>query len=526
MRFPVRATQRIVAAALALVAIGVAARADGEDLSGLLRDAHAAVLAGRAADALALYARARRGWPSDIDATRGACEVGLKVAGDAPISAETIAACHQAFLATQGPHDTRNKVSALLAEKSKPDLDTIAIAALMAESARKQAPDQPWGSLARLDIARHLRRADLLATSRSDLQPFVATNEAVRSALADDRIGRPPAWVWLLRVLVLLGLAGTGVHALLQRSAAGRKKASTTTVSQPAAALLLALLSFMVPAPAVASPTEAPEVKNGQLSRYKIDDEHPEEAVTKLLAAENDPLQLSYLLQDLSARITAAEKQNDKAAVARYYHAMGLAAPTTFGPRKECETREALGDIPGAINACRELLTRAGVVLDDYTHFVDLVLQNPNPLPELEPKELENVISHLEKEVKGSANLATVLRCKVALRFEDRGGLERCRAAMSAAPANDPTVIAIKWGLAVRDHDGPTALALTEQARSAGLDSQQVWKMQQTTREMSRRRLQKAGVLTGAGVLLVAFAFFGARWLASSRRRSATRSPA
>jgi hypothetical protein len=466
-------------------------------------------------------AEAPAGLPRDA---REACEVGLKLAGDAPISATTVEACHNAFLATQGPRDTRNKVAALLAEKAKPDLDVIALTALMADAARKQAPDQPWGTLARLDIARHLQRADLLATSRSDLQSFAATNDAVRIALADDRIGRPPVWVWILRILVLLGLAGTAVHALLHRSKAAARKKTSSTASQAAAALLV-LLSLLVCSQAAAAPAGVPDMKDGQLSRFKIDDAHPEAAVQKLLGTDNDPLQLGYLLQDLSARVSAAVAKHDNAAAARYYHAISLAAPTAFGPRKECEALEALGDITGAVVACRELLTREGVVINDYAHFVDLVLENPKPLPELEPQELENVISHLEKGVKGG-HLPTVLRCKVALRFDDRGALETCRAAMSTAPTNDPTVISIKWGLAVREHDKARALGLVEEARKAGLDWQKVNKMLQATNAMARQRFQRAGVLGGLGILCIAAAFLGARLVASSRRRSATRAPA
>jgi hypothetical protein len=488
MRLPTRAFSRAAAAALALIAILGPASADGaEDL-----------------------------------AARSACEAGLKIAGDAPISAATVKACHKAFLATQSPQDTRNKVHALLAEKPKPDLDTIAIAALMEESARKQAPDQPWGSLIRLDIARYLRRADLLATSRNDLQRFAATSDVVRAALADDRIGRPPIWVWILRILVILGLVGSGVHALQSRRRAAEPK-TTPSSSLPAAALLV-LFSLLLSSRAAAN--TMPEMKDGQLSHYKIDDAHPELAMQKLLQTEADPLELGYLLQDLSARVAAAERKGDKAAQARYWHAMGFAAETAFAPRKECEIRESMGDIPGAIVPCRELLTRAGVVVDDYAHFVDLVLKNPQPLPAQEPQELENVIVHLEKELKPGSNLPTVLRCKAALRFEDRGALKSCRAAMSKAPFNDPTVISIKWGLAVRDHDKEGALALVEEARKAGFDSQQVDRMMQTTNEMSARRHQKAGLLGGLGFLGVAVAFFGARLLASSRRRSTTQTPA
>ncbi len=522
MRFPSRAIPRATATGLALVAALVATRAEAaEDLAGLLRDATVAEQAGRLGDASSLYTRAHSEWPKDLDAVRGVCESGLKLAGGAPISAATSAACHQAFLATQGPRDLRNKVAALLAEKPKPDLDVIAIAALMADAAVKQAPDQPWGTLARLDIARHLRRADLLATARSDLQPFAATNDVVRAALADDQIGRPKPWVWILRVLALLGLVGTGVHALLRGTTktAGRKPTTSAV-----AATLLVLLSLLVSSRAAARVGDMPAMNDGQMSRFKIDDEHPEAAVQSLLATDNDPLQLGYLLQDLSARVSAAVAQHDNAAVARYYHAISLAAPTAIAPRKECEALEAVGDLPGAILACRLALTRDGVVVGDYARFVDLVLKNPQ-LPALEPQELENVIVHLEKEGK-AGNLPTILRCKVALRFEDSGALERCGAALRTAPFNDPTVISIKWGLAVRQHDKPAALALVEEARKAGLDFQYIQKMQQTTNAMSKQRLQSATILGGLVVLGIAAALLGARLVISSRRRSASRSPA
>jgi hypothetical protein len=524
MRPHARAISRAIAGVFALGALSLptsAARAT--DLASMLRDAQVAVSAGRLGDAAALYERAYREWPKDLEAARGACELGLKVAGDAPISAATAKACHQRFLATQSPQDLRYKVAALLAEKPKPDLDTIAIAALMAEAARKQAPDQPWWSLARMDIARHLRRADLLATARSDLQPFSATNAVVRDALAEERIGRPSVWVWLLRILVLLGLAGTAVHALVNRNRTTATK-KVGAASQAAAALAVAI-ALLLSSQTVAAAEPMPDMKDGQISRYKIDDAHPEEAVKQVLQGETNPLQLGYLLQDLAARAATAERKDDKPALVRYYRAMSMAAPTSFGPRKECETLEAMGDIPGAIMACRELLMRTGVVVKDYVHFVDLVLESPKPLPDQEPLELANVIAHMESGAS-TGNLPTIMRCKVALRFEDRSSLELCRTAMAKAPADDPTVISIKWGLAVRDHDREGALALVEAARKAGLDSQQVDKMLQTTNAMSIQGRRRAGVLGGALIIGLALAFFGARVLAASRRRSQTQSPA
>ena len=94
---------RHVGCSRAVRAFGPVSARGAEELAGLLRDAEAAARAGRLDDAAALYIRAHRDSPQDLDASRGACEVGLKLAGDAPISVATAQACHQAFLATQGP---------------------------------------------------------------------------------------------------------------------------------------------------------------------------------------------------------------------------------------------------------------------------------------------------------------------------------------------------------------------------------------------------------------------------------------
>jgi hypothetical protein len=456
-------------------------------------------------------------------AQRRACETGLAAAaGAAPIAPPVVEACHRAYLATHTPRDTRNKVAALLAEKARPDLDTIALAALLADAAVKSGPDQPWGFLARHDFARRLGRADLLAASRHELEVFAATEPAVRAALSDGT-GRPPLWVWLVRVLVIAFLAGTVVHALRHRRRDADPSGSTS--SQPAAVLVVSI-SLLLSSRAAAAPSDMPTMKDGQMSPFKIDDAHPEQAVEELAkspAASKNPLQLGYLLQDLGARADEARNASDWVRAARYYHALGAAAPTPYGPRMECQALEKAGDTPAAIPACRELLTRSGAVVDDYTHFVELVLSNPKPLPALEPRELEGVIAHLEK-AGTVGNLPTVLRCKVALRFEDSAGLEKCEAAMKTAPDGDPMVISLKWGLAVRRGDKAAALRLVEQAEKAGMGPDNVARMREGANALAARRFQRARIAGGLGVFFVVAAVVGARLLGSSRRRGAGQS--
>ena len=430
---------------------------------------------------------------------------------------------------THTPRDMRNKVAALLTEKAKPDLDTIAVASLIADATIRSRPDQPWGYLARNDLARHLGRADLLVASREKLETFAAQERLVRVAL-DDGTGRASLWVWLLRILVLLGLTATVVHARRHRRRGGgtpnAAPVDATAASRPAVVLVI-VLSLLVPSRAVADTRDMPVLrdKEDQISRFKIDDAHPDDAVKTLFKETKDPLQLGYLLQDLSARADQAHKAGDHARAARYYHALGVAAPTAFGPRMECDALEKLGDIPNAIRPCREVLTRVGVIVDDYVHFVELVLKNPNQLPDLEPKELEGVIAHLEKEGK-TGNLPTVLRCNVAMRFEEQAGLDKCTAAMSTAPADDPTVISIKWGLAMRRHDSAGALLLVERGRKIGMSADALARMEQATNAITAQRSQKAKVLGGLGVFVVVAAFLGVRLLSASRRRATSQSAA
>jgi hypothetical protein len=522
-----RRTTTVAATAVLTLAISLGQARAAQDPSALMRDAAQAERAGRLADAAALYERAHKAAPSDAEAARGLCEVGLAMVGKGTLAPAAVEACHRAYLMTIGPRDGRNKVAALLTENAKPDLDRLALASLIADSVVKKAPDEPWGYLARHDLARRLERADLLAASTSALMPFAAKEPAVRVALA-DKVGRPPVWVWLLRLLVLMGLAATAWHALTHRSRNARRddgSATATSTSRPATVLAV-LLSLLASSPASAAPDDQakPDVANmAQISRFKIDDAHPEEAVKTMAAATKNPLELGYLLQDLSARADRARKEGDLARAARYFHALAVAAPTPYGPRMECQALETIGDITNAIPACRELLTRKGALVSDYERFVEVVLKSPTPLHELEPKELEGVISHLEKESK-NANLATVLRCKVALRFEDRAGVEKCASAMTTAPADDPTVISIKWGLAVRRNDQAAALQLVQQAEKAGVGADGLAKMRETTGAMSMKWVRKAKVVGGWAAFFIVAGIFGVKLLGASRRRAASQS--
>src|SRR5205085_2812348 len=118
---------------------------------------------------------------------------------------------------------------------------------------------------------------------------------------------------------------GTVAHALLTHR---RPKALKPAATASALALLVTLLasSSAGAAPVAGMPELAGH--EGQMSRFKIDDAHPEAAVLKLAETEKDPLELGYLLQDLAARAAVADEKHDNAALARYYHAMVLAAPT------------------------------------------------------------------------------------------------------------------------------------------------------------------------------------------------------
>lgn len=449
---------------------------------------------------------ARADFLSPAETARRACEQALAAEDAGQPGASSRIPCHQAMLIGASPRDFRNEVASLMAPRARPSLDDLVMAALAADAAVHKAGDQPWGYLARCDIARKLGNGPLMQACIQDLRGLPAHAATAARAVAYTS-ERAAIGVVVLRLLLIGLLAGTLAHALWTR-----RRLAIVLVG---AASLTALSGSRA-----AWAEEVP--KPGQpLSVFAIDDENPEASVPSPEEQSARPLELGYFLQDLAAKTEKAERAKDFAAAARYDRALTKAAPeSALGPRKLCGALQATGDVKNAVVACRTALTRPGSNSDDYLHFVQVVLSQPGPLSRDEHKELNAVLTHLESEAKLGA-LPWMFRCEVALRFSDHDELATCTRELSRLAPRDPKTTSFQWALAMQDHDRAGARDAIERARGAGMNATGLQHMEAATRAMALRWAGRMAVATLAVALILVGAFVALRRAARGRADSA-----
>ena len=453
----------------------------------------------------------------DLASLRDACvaSLALEMGGSRPATSRE--PCHRALRLGGTPEDERNEVASLMSPAATPSLDDLAISALLVDAAERQAVDQPWGYLARCDIARRMGSADTLAACLADLQRVAPHHPATMRALAQGA-GGSSRGIWIARALLLIGLLGTALHAAYHARRADRRggRIAATTL---AGMLAIACLLQSPLGGGVARAAQA--VAREQLSHFAIDNADPEASIPTLEAQRNQPLEFGYFLQDLAAKAERAAKAGDHAAEARYDRALTGAAPATaFGPRQLCGALEAAGDLANAIVACRTTLTRDGATSGDYIRFVKLVLTTNTPLLPGERQELDAVIAHLAHETQLGA-LPTMLSCDVALRFNDRPALEACTAELARRAPEDPKTVSLQWALALQNQDRGAALGLIDRARARGMSPDGLATMEKATRAMTLRRLGRLAAVAAIAALAAALLLVGLRRVATNRRRLA-----
>jgi hypothetical protein len=443
--------------------------------------------------------------------SREACKAALAREDAGRAAGASRAPCHNAFLANQMAEDLRNEVASLMSPTARPNLDDLVIATLTAEAALSKDTRAPWGYVANFDIARRVGDADVMRGALTDLQRVAPNHPATKWAFS--RAPRPSVWVWIVRVLLIVGLLGTAAHAAFRFAV--RRRASRTTHGGSVALACIAFLCGGL----CASTTGADELpKKDHLSVFTVDDANPEASVPTVEQQNASPLQFGYYMQDLAAKAEKAERSGDHARSARYYAALSKAAPTVAYPaRKLCQELEAAGDSQQAIIACRTALVSRGTIASDYTRFVSMVLASKDPLPAGEREELETAISHLEHEVELGA-LPTLLRCEVDLRFEDYRALDACTQQLAKKAPNDPKTISLEWAVAMDKHDSGAVDRLIAHAREVGMKPEGIAKMEQATRTMGLRRVGRLVIVGLVGALLAAGLVVGFRRASAVRR--------
>ena len=452
-----------------------------------------------------------------LESLRGACQAALALEARGEGAASSRGPCHRALRLGGTPEDERNEVASLMSPAATTSLDDLAVSALLVDAAERQAVDQPWAYLARCDIARRMRSADTLAACLADLQRVAPHHPETMRALARRTGGSSPG-IWLARVLLLLGLLGTALHAAYRARRASRR---SERIAAPtlASALIVACLVQLSLGTGGARASEA--TPREHLSHFAVNDADPEASVPNLEEQHDQPLEFGYFLQDLAAKAQRATKAGDHLAETRYYRALAKAAPNSaFAPRRLCDALEAAGDLANAVIACRTALTRDGSTSGDYIHFVKIVLKTTTPLPPGERQELDAVIAHLAHEADLGA-LPTMLSCDVALRFGDRPALEACTAELARRAPRDPKTVSLQWALALQKHDRGAALGLIDLARETGMNADGLAKMEKATRAMTLRWLGRMVAVAALVALVAVLLVAGVRRAGGSRRRLA-----
>jgi hypothetical protein len=451
---------------------------------------------------------------------RAACQTALAAerAGAATYTSRT--PCHLAAKLTSLPEDMRNEVSALMSPAAHPALDDLGVALMLVDAAVNKAADQPWGHLARCDVARRLGHAAALETCLTDLNTMARKHPASQQALASMRVPASPG-VWAGRIGLLLILAGTLAHALRgwRRRAArdGRAADPRATSAVSVAGVVVSLAIVLAATPARAAPEPAiPTVTRGQLSEFDIDDDDPERSVPSLEVQNRKPLQFGYFLQDLGGKAEAARTRGDHVAAGRYFRALTAAAPdAAYGPRQLCVETEAAGDLPAAIVACRTAITREGSTVGDYERFATVALARKEELAPLERKEIEAVIAHVESTSPGT--IPNRLRCELGIRVGDQKVLEACTGALAKLASDDAQTVSYQWALALMVRDKEKAAALIDRARTLGMAPEGVARMERATSDLRRRDYVRVAVVVMTAIF-AALAMIALRSRTTRRR--------
>jgi hypothetical protein len=213
-----------------------------------------------------------------------------------------IAACDQAVTMRGTAEDFWAAAEVRVARSEAPTPDDLIRADFMANAAARLAPHEPWGALARFDLARRWGDPDLLAKRLAELEQVAPNDPRTQAAAAlvhpPSQLGRILGWTLVFLVCVV-----TLAHAQKRRLAT-------------ALVILIAL----------GGAAQAKEAV------FPIDDANPEAGVPTQVQANERPLDFGYYLQDLNERAERAVKRGDTDAAVRYYRAMAKAVPDSKIP--------------------------------------------------------------------------------------------------------------------------------------------------------------------------------------------------
>jgi hypothetical protein len=257
------------------------------------------------------------------------------------------------------------------------------------------------------------------------------------------------------------------------------------------AAGLVALVAVGLAQPGAAQPAAEPnaaqppaEPTDPIATSFAINDADPESSVPSAQEAMRNPLQMGYLMMNLSDRGEAAMEQGKPAAAAKYFRAMGKAVPDrAVAFRKACWAHDAAGERDNAVETCRATLGKGGVTTRDHIQFVLVLLKKDGALSATDIGDIDAVVARLEGELalgaqeSGGRTLAD-LKCQIGTRLEDTTRLSVCTQELRKLKVDRSKILAYEWALALSKGDTSEAEDVIEEAKRAGLPAAAIQSMQ------------------------------------------------
>ncbi len=401
--------------------------------------------------------------------------------------ADAIAACDEAVTRSGSAQDMWAAATVRVTRAEAPTMDDLIRADLLAAGATRLAPGEPWGYLARLDIARRWGDAELIERRLDEPErPAPPHPRPLQAIVAARAAAGPGASLVLGWAALLLGCALTLAHALrLRRGARVRTRAPVVLRALVVGALLLA----------------SPRLSHATVAEpFSIDDAHPDHDVPTPAQADARPLDFAYYLQEVSTRADAATRRGDHAAAARYYRALARAVPDSALPaQKLCASLVALGETDDAIAACQDALGLPGVRVEDFGRFADLVLGKSAPSA-AELHDVEAAARHLAGQ-PDSRRAGLQLECRLGVRTASITLLEECTAGLAIVAPDDASTYVFEWSLAQQKGRSGEARRLVEQARAAGLGADALARMQAATDSRIGAASTSRPLLVGVGLV-------------------------
>ena len=478
-------------------ALDGAASASAESAALVVRGETAA-RAGHPGEAWDLFGRAWKVDRANGMAVRWICRLALTFGPPEAASG----ACREAFLLGRQPEDMRNRVVAWVAGPLPPTMEDLVSATFMADGAVRTAPREPWGYLARADIALRLRDRDLLDASLGELARIAPEHPQTKRVMT---LAAPRASIGVRigRLAIVLSLALTIAHLLWTRRPSSLRRRRLASIAAIAALLLFSSQGAAQAASRGPSNEGASEpLKPPALPT--IDDAHIDESLKKAEGA--NPLVYGDALMVLIDRAQKATEHGDHAAAARYWTAVTHAVPDrAYGYARLCASAEAAGSTTAALDACRTAITRDGSTVGDYTHFVRILLAKNDGLTADDRRQVEIAIAALAEEPKAAADAAE-LQADLAVRDGDVPALRASAAKLATLAPDSPKTIFYRWTLALDAHDRSAAVRLLERARETHVKPDVLARMEAATLGLPLPPAARVGRwgLVGAAAFLVA----------------------